>query len=70
MAGIAANKKAQITLGPIPGTLRWSITGTTLMEAPTIEETPVAITANSPIRRNRAGDFSEAFSIILDQIWD
>ena len=59
---MAANKKAPSTCGPISGTLRWIITGTTLIEAPTIDETPVAMTAKSPICRIRVGLAAEVFS--------
>src|SRR4029077_9397904 len=50
-----ANAKASSTNGPMPGTLRWIMNGITLMPAPTIEQTPVAVRPASPISRARRG---------------
>src|SRR6056297_3052683 len=36
----------------MPGTLRWIIKGTTLIEAPNMEHTPVAVRARIPIWRD------------------
>lgn len=44
-----ANKKAKRTLGPIPGTLLCIMKGTTFIEAPNMEQIPVAVKDNSPI---------------------
>ena len=44
-----ANKNASNTLGPIPGTLRWIMKGTTLMDAPSMEQIPVAVRDSKPI---------------------
>lgn len=49
IAGIAANKNAGTTYGPIPGTFFWIINGMTFIEAPIIEHIPVAVTSISPI---------------------
>ena len=39
----------------MPGTLRWIMNGITLMPAPTIEQTPVAVRPASPISRASCG---------------
>ena len=39
----------------MPGTLRWIMNGITLMPAPTIEQTPVAVRPARPISRARRG---------------
>ena len=44
-AGTAANTKADSTQGPIPGTLRWIMKGSTLIAAPSIAQIPVAVRA-------------------------
>src|SRR5688500_9170845 len=54
-AGSAANAKASSTNGPMPGTLRWIMNGITLMPAPTIEHTPVAVRPARPISRASRG---------------
>src|SRR5688572_31703675 len=54
-AGSAANAKASSTNGPMPGTLRWIMNGITLMPAPTIEQTPVAVRPARPIARASRG---------------
>src|SRR5262245_16208337 len=54
-AGSAANANASSTIGPMPGTLRWIMNGMTLMPAPTIEQTPVAVSPARPISRARWG---------------
>jgi hypothetical protein len=41
----------------MPGTLRWIMKGITLMPAPTIEQTPVAVRPARPISRARRGSF-------------
>ena len=46
----------------MPGTWRWIMNGMTLMPAPTIEQTPVAMRPSSPISRASCGlasDWSE-----------
>ncbi len=39
----------------MPGTLRWIMNGMTLMPAPTIEQTPVAVKPARPISRASCG---------------
>src|SRR4026207_1037774 len=54
-AGGAAKAKACSPNRPMPGTLRWIMNGITLMPAPTIEQTPVAVRPARPISRARRG---------------
>jgi hypothetical protein len=44
----------------MPGTLRWIMNGITLMPAPTIEQTPVAVRPARPISRARRGSVRPA----------
>lgn len=55
MAGRAAKAKAASTYGPMPGTLRWIMSGMMLMPAPTIAHTPVAVSPRTPIPRASVG---------------
>ena len=50
-AGSAANRNAGSTYGPMPGTLRWIMKGMMLMPAPTMAQTPVAVSPSTPISR-------------------
>ncbi len=56
-----AKRKAESTFGPMPGTLRWIMKGTTLMEAPNMEQIPVAVKDKRPIFRESRLDESDKF---------